>query len=322
MAPLRFQRSAVGDRPFTVVGVDFFGPELVLLRFGQSSRRKRVKRYSCLFICFATRAVHLEVCNSLSTDSLICALIGFLYSTGHSTKQIWTDNGSNLIGADNEIAKAIQTLDESQIVNVTAQRGVDWKYFPARSSHQGGLWEVMVRETKVLLKFIYNDVAYRTLNDEEFLTYIKEIENVLNCCSLTPLSDDPTDFSYLSLMSILHLDLKPSLPFGKPIKSDGLRKSWKTALLMADQFWSCWRMFSIPLLHKRSKWTSVTFNLVVGDLVLLKDYKVARNQWSRARIVATLPDRDGIMRRVEIMTPNRKRFIRAEGYICPLEMHV
>ena len=48
------------------------------------------------------------------------------------------------------------------------RRGVEWKYSPARSPHQSGLWEVMIREIKVLLKSIYNDVAYRTLNDEEF----------------------------------------------------------------------------------------------------------------------------------------------------------
>ena len=68
-------------------------------------------------------------------------------------------------------------------------------------------------------------------------------------------------------MSILHINLEPSLPFGKPIRSDGLRKSWKTAQLMADQFWSCWRLFNISWLEKRSKWTGVKTNLVVGDLV-------------------------------------------------------
>ena len=96
----------------------------------------------------------------------------------------------------------------------------------------------MIRETKVLLKSIYNDVAYRTLNDEEFLTYIKEIENILNCRPLTPLSDDPNDFSYLSPMSFLNMCLEPSLPLGKFLKGDALRKSWRTAQLMADKFWS------------------------------------------------------------------------------------
>ena len=96
-----------------------------------------------------------------------------------------------------------------------SQRGIDWKYSPARSPHQSGVWEVMVREAKSFLKSVYNSVSYRTLNDEEFLTYIKEIENILNCRPLTPLSDDLSDFSYLSPISLLNLGLNPSLPFGE-----------------------------------------------------------------------------------------------------------
>lgn len=321
MSPLPVERITAGGRPFSVTGVDFFGPEFVLVRYGQSSARRKVKRYGCIFSCFATRALHLEVCHSLSTDSFLCALLRFIYSRGHSTKKIWSDNGSNFIGADNEISRAIREFDEARIVNAMSQRGVEWSYSPARSPHQSGVWEVMVRETKVLLKSIYNNVSYRTLNDEEFLTYIKEIENILNCRPLTPLSDDPYDFSYLSPMSILNLCLEPSLPFGEFVNSDGLRKSWRTSQLTADRFWSDWRLFYLPLLQKRHKWTGLKSNLVVGDLVLLKDSNLACNQWSRERIVRVFPDQDGVVRRVEVMTPNRKCFTRDVRYLCPLELH-
>ena len=319
MSPLPFERTAVG-RCFSVVGIDFFGPEWVVIGYGQSSSRRKVKRYGCIFSCFSTRAVHLEVCHSLSTDSFLCALLRFIYCRGHSTKQIWSDNGSNFIGADNEISKSISKLDNSRIANCTSQRGIDWKYSPARSPHQSGVWEVMVREAKKLLKSVYNSVSYRTLNDEEFLTYIKEIENILNCRPLTSLSDDPSDFSYLSPIFLFNLGLNPSLPFGEFCNRDGLRKSWRTAQLMADQFWSNWRKFYLPLLQKRHKWTGIKRNLSVGDLVLLKDSNMVRNQWSRARIVKVYPDRDGIVRRVEVMTPNRKCYVRDVRYICPLEV--
>ena len=96
--------------------------------------------------------------------------------------------------------------------------------------------------------------------------------------------------------------------------------SWRTAQLMADQFWSNWRKFYLPLLQKRHKWTGTKRNLNVGDLVLLKDSNMVRNQWSRAQIVKVYPDRDGIVRRVEVMTLNRKCYIRDVRYICPLEV--
>jgi len=322
MAPLPSERIASGGRPFAVTGVDFFGPEFLFVRLGESSSRRKVKRYGCIFTCFATRAVHLEVCHSLSTDSFLCALLRFIYCRGHSTKEIWSDQGTNFVGADNEISRCVRDLDESRIVNCMSRRGIIWRYSPARSPHQSGVWEVLIRETKVLLKSVYNGVAYRTLNEEEFLTFIKEIENILNCRPLTPLSDDPNDFSYLSPMSILNLCLDPSLPLGVFVKSDGLRKSWRTAQLMADSFWNDWRLFYLPLLQKRHKWTGLKPNLTVGDMVLLKDSHLARNQWSRARITKVFPDKDGVVRRVELMLPDRKCYVRDLRYVCPLEAHI
>ena len=111
MSPLPFERISIGDRAYTVVGVDFFGPEFVSVRFGQSTGRKKVKR-------------------------------------GHSTRQIWSDNATNFVGADNEISRAVQEIDERKIVNFLSRHGVELKYSPARSPHQSGQWEVMIRETK------------------------------------------------------------------------------------------------------------------------------------------------------------------------------
>jgi len=75
----------------------------------------------------------------------------------------------------------VKQFDEEKLVGTLAQRGVDWKFSPPRSPHQAGVWEVMVRETKVLLKSIYANNNYRVLNDEEFVTYVKEVEAILNC---------------------------------------------------------------------------------------------------------------------------------------------
>ena len=66
-----------GDRvesspPFTFCGVDLFGP--FLIREG----RKELKRWGCIFTCLSSRAVHLEVVNSLSTSSFINALRRFV----------------------------------------------------------------------------------------------------------------------------------------------------------------------------------------------------------------------------------------------------
>ena len=48
--------------PFSYCAVDFFGPFLI------KERRSEVKRYGVIFTCMASRSVHLETANSLSTS--------------------------------------------------------------------------------------------------------------------------------------------------------------------------------------------------------------------------------------------------------------
>lgn len=57
MAPSPKSRLQLPLRAFERVGVDYVGPYLTK----QGRGKTRAKRYLCLFICLATRAVHLEM---------------------------------------------------------------------------------------------------------------------------------------------------------------------------------------------------------------------------------------------------------------------
>ena len=88
---------------------------------------------------------------------------------------------------------------------------------------------------------------------------------------------------------------------------------------MAEEFWKRWVIWYLPTLQKRSKWLTIERNVKEGDLVLLIDSNPLRNQWSRGRIIKTFPDKDGLVRRVEVRTPERKTLIRDIRHICLLE---
>lgn len=63
-------------RPFAVSGVDYAGP----LKIQESRRRGRVhisKAYVAVFVCFNTKAVHLELITDLTTEAFLAALRRF-----------------------------------------------------------------------------------------------------------------------------------------------------------------------------------------------------------------------------------------------------
>ena len=115
----RFQQQKMADLPkermseeppFTYCGVDLFGSFLV------KDGRKEVKRYGALYTCLSSRAIHIEVVYSLSTDSFIMSLRSFVGRRGN-VRMIRSDNGSDLAGASAELSRAFQEMVHIKIGN-------------------------------------------------------------------------------------------------------------------------------------------------------------------------------------------------------------
>ena len=94
--------------PFTHCGVDIFGPSFIV-----KQRRSEVKRYGAMFTCMASRAVHIEVTFSLDSDSFILALRRLIAKCGN-VRSIYSDNGSNFIGAERELRKAYEEMNDDK----------------------------------------------------------------------------------------------------------------------------------------------------------------------------------------------------------------
>jgi transposase InsO family protein len=312
MANLPEERITGEKPPFYHTGVDYFGP------FNVKLLRNVVKRYCCLFTCLESRAVHIEVAEMLDTNSFINALRRFLCRRG-PVQLLWSDNGTNFVGAQAELKEAIKQWNQGEIEQFCARREVEWKFNPPYAPHMGGVWERLVGSTKRLVNVLLKE---QTLSEEALRTVMCEIECILNSRPLTTSSDDPKDLNAITPASLLTLRCSTLLPPGIFDKKDCYsRRRWKQIQFLADEFWRRWRKEYIPSLQLRSKWRNIQQNLVVGDVVLVVEENQPRNVWSLGRVVATYPSADGLVRSVDVCTKSGT-YRRPIHKLCLLESDI
>ena len=279
--------------PFSKVGVDYFGPVTV------KHLRKQEKRHGCLFTCLVTRAVHLEVAKSLETDSFINALRRFIARRGPPS-DIYSDNGTNFVGADRELKQSLEQWNQSQIADYLSQKDIQWHFNPPASPHFGGIWERLVQSCKKALKVVLHG---QVVTDEVLETVFAETEALVNSRPLTEVSSDDSSLEAITPNHFLISRANPVLPCGvfsdKEISS---KKRWRQVQVVVDHVWSRWLKEYLPALIGRKKWNLPTHNLIVGDLVSVVDEKTQRGDWPLAHVRRIFPGKDDTIRVCEVKT--------------------
>ena len=99
--------------PFCNVGIDYCGP--LQTKEKKYCNRTQIKAYVAVFICLMVKAVHVEVISGMTTEGLVAALCRFVARRG-KPNFVYSDNGPNFIGANNEF-KEIQDILQSKTYN-------------------------------------------------------------------------------------------------------------------------------------------------------------------------------------------------------------
>ena len=117
---------------------------------------------------------------------------------------IYSDNGTNFVGADRELKQLVQQMDQNEIQEYARNNGfpgVTWHFQPPNSPHFGGIFESMIKSGKKAIRAIIGDAE---LTDIELMTAFTLAEDLINSRPLMFMSNDPGDFRVLTPAMFLH----------------------------------------------------------------------------------------------------------------------
>ena len=170
--------------PLTITGVDYAGP--FTLKKGHTRKPVLIKSYISIFICFSSKASHIEIISDLTTEAFLDGLKCFIARRG-LPQEIHSDNCSNFLGAKNDLNDLYHFLQSTTTTSAVNQyllsQGVQWQHISERAPHFGGLWEAAVKSAKYHL---CNVMGTQRFTYEEFATVTCQIESCLNSRSSHP----------------------------------------------------------------------------------------------------------------------------------------
>lgn len=271
----------------------------------------------CIFVCFTSKAIHIELVGDMTTSNFIAALKRFFARRGKPT-DIYCDNGSNFVGACNEIKKFFE-LNSSTVSENFASDQIKFHFLPPQAPHFGGLHEAGVKSVKHHLRRV---LGLSHLTYEDLYTTLTQIEAILNSRPLTPLSLDPNDYLPLTPSHFLIGRSMTSIPEADHTSTNTLRlNNYQKIQQLRQHFWTRWQQEYISELQLRTKWKQSQGSLQPGNLVVIKDKQLPPLKWLLGRIIAVYPGKDSSVRVAEIKTASGV-LKRDFSKICPLPVDV
>ena len=287
------------DFVFHTTGLDYAGP--YLLKEGYVRRPVTIKCWMAVFVCFCTKAVHLELVKDASSESLVACLGRFCSRRG-LPHTIHSDNGSTMTGAKNELTNLYSVLNakktQDSITTYLLSQKVQWKMTPVKAPHFGGLWEAAVKAAKYHLK---REIGLRLYTYDELETILCHAEACLNSRPLGVMTSHPVDgIAPLTPGHFLVGRALKSYPIAKISFNPGPTARWDHCSKVSQNVWHRWSHEYLQQLQKAIKWHKPNKNYAVGDIVLLTENETYQTQWITAKVVAVYPGRDGLVRAVDL----------------------
>ncbi|ODM88130.1 hypothetical protein Ocin01_18552 [Orchesella cincta] len=210
-------------------------------------------------------AIHLEAVSDLTTEAFIATLRRFVSRRGFCS-HIFSDCGSNFIGADTELKRLFKSQHHnSSISDHLSTANVQWHFNAPSSPHHGGLWEAGVKSAKFHLKRVVGANS-GTLLDRRAAHFLAR------CGLLRDKRESPFSLAATAAACAAFLE---EMELGIP--------EHPTAAY---------------------KWQKEKEDFRVGDLVIIKDDLLPAGKWKVGRIIETTAGDDNRVRTVRVKTAN------------------
>ena len=284
--------------PFSFTMIDLLGP---FITRGEVQKRISGKCYFVLFTDLASRAIHLECVFGYNTDHFLMGLSRFVHIRGWPSI-IYSDPGTQLVGAEREIREAWQQIEKGELVKKGAESGTKWIFGPADSPWHQGAAESLVKTVKRCMQF---SIHSQRLTPAEYLAVAYEIANLINERPIghRPAPDSPVNIFTPNMLLLGRSSAKnPSIYL--PDHSN-LSTRFELVRSVTTEFWKRWIELYVPSLVKQNKWLNSGRDLVSGDVVLIAE-KGFKGEYKLAQVTSTFPGPDGKVRKVNLRYKNMK----------------
>lgn len=119
LPPSRLQVSPA----FEHTGVDMAGPITLKL-----TRNTTIKGWIAVFVCMRFKAVHLELVSGMDSDSFIAALTRFINLRAGCVRHMYSDNGTNFVGAARELQEAAESWQHRSVGKYLSDNFIEWHF--------------------------------------------------------------------------------------------------------------------------------------------------------------------------------------------------
>lgn len=220
-----------------------------------------------IFTCLYSRAIHIEIREDLSTDSLINALRCVISIRG-SVRQLHCDQGTNFVGARNEFKEALKQCNTQQMEIFLAERQCEFVFNAPSASHAGDVWERQIRTVRNVLNATFAQFPGR-LDDASLRTLLYETMAIVNSRPLTVDGiNDPQALEPLTPNHLIMMKSKVALPPPGVFMKEDLyaTKRWRRVQYLIEH-WNIHQtemaLTSAPMILSSLK--MITFQEIIGD---------------------------------------------------------